>query len=247
MLRFRPIWSGLALASFLLAACAPVPFSPATGTPDTPVAEEPLSQPVRGTPQIPPVGTPTPSPARPPAGTTTGEDLPEGVEAAIATFSQTLDTVSADVEVVSYEEVTWPDSCLGLGRPDEMCLQALTPGYLIQLEVGGKPYEVHTDARGASVRIKGEAGPRGILPGVDHPLPILAALRSLSASRGIPMGRIEVVSVEEAEWSNSCLGLPGPQEMCAEVITPGFLVILRAAGEEYEFHTDQTGENLRQK
>lgn len=247
MLHFRSICSGLALGFVLLAACAPEPFTPLTELPKTPATEEPLSQPVGEKTPLTPTSPPATSPSRAPARTTAGEDLPEGVEVAITTFSQMLDVSSEEVEVVSYEEVTWPDSCLGLGGPDEMCLQALTPGYLIRLEVAGKPFEVHTDARGTNVRTRGAEGSSVILPGVDQPLPVLAALRSLSTSRGIPLGKIEVVSVEAVEWPDSCLGLPAPQEMCAEVITPGFMVVLRVAGQEFEFHTDQTGENLRQK
>ena len=243
MHRFRSMWVGLALMALLLAACAPVPLSPATNPPETPITEDPLTQPTKET--LPAV--PVPTPTRPPAGPTAGEDLPEAIENAIATFSQTLGSDAIEVTVISYEQITWTDSCLGLGQPNEMCLQALTPGYLIHLEVDGTAYEVHTDSQGANVRTKGIAGPIGVLPDPNQPLPVLAALRSLSASQGIPAGQIEVVSVEEVEWSDSCLGLGGPQEICAAVITPGFLIILRAGGQKYEFHTDSMGENLRQK
>ncbi len=55
------------------------------------------------------------------------------------------------VVVVSAEEVEWPDSCLGAAKPDEMCLQVITPGYRVILEHRGQRYEFHTNADGSRV------------------------------------------------------------------------------------------------
>jgi hypothetical protein len=239
---YRSISPVLVFLMLFLAACAPVPLSPATGSPGSPSPEGPVNQPTRETPPAVPVGTPT----RLPSGPTSDDDLPEAVQKAIETFSLSLGSTVGEVTVISYEEETFTDSCLGLGGPAEMCLQALTPGYLIHLEVDGKPYEVHTDRSGTNVRTKDMEGPIVVQPGAEQPVPVLAAMRALSESLGVQVGEIEVLSVEEVEWPNSCLGLAGPGEMCAEVITPGFVIILQAGGNEYEFHSDRTGENLRQ-
>jgi len=56
---------------------------------------------------------------------------------------------------VSLEAAEFTDSCLGLGGPTEMCLQAITPGWLIMLSAGGTEYEVHADETGQQVRIAG--------------------------------------------------------------------------------------------
>jgi hypothetical protein len=80
---------------------------------------------------------------------------PQAVQVAIATLSQALNTGERQVQVVSYEQEQWPDSCLGLAEPGEMCLQVITPGWLILLDAGGKRYEIHTDETGSRVRMKG--------------------------------------------------------------------------------------------
>jgi len=49
---------------------------------------------------------------------------------------------------------------------------------------------------------------------------------------------IAVVSVEAVDWPSTALGCPQPGLMYAQVITPGYLVILIAQGERYEYHTD---------
>jgi hypothetical protein len=47
------------------------------------------------------------------------------------------------------------------------------------------------------------------------------------------------------DWPDSCLGVYRTDEPCAEVITPGFRVLLSAQGHLYEFHTDFNGDNIR--
>jgi hypothetical protein len=40
------------------------------------------------------------------------------------------------------------------------------------------------------------------------------------------------------EWPDACLGVSQPDVACAEVITPGYRVLLEANGLLYEYHTD---------
>jgi hypothetical protein len=42
---------------------------------------------------------------------------------------------------------TWPDASLGCPKPDTMYAQVETPGFLIELEAGGKTYAYHSDHR----------------------------------------------------------------------------------------------------
>lgn len=60
------------------------------------------------------------------------------------------------IEIVGAEEVDWSDSCLELGGPAESCLAAVTPGWLITLEVNGETYEIHTDANASVIRLAGD-------------------------------------------------------------------------------------------
>jgi len=50
---------------------------------------------------------------------------------------------------------------------------------------------------------------------------------------------IKVVSVEAVEWPDTSLGCPKPGMMYAQVITPGYRVVLEVKGETYEYHTDE--------
>ncbi len=72
-----------------------------------------------------------------------------------------------------------------------------------------------------------------------------AVKEALSAETGAAVDDIEVVEAEQKEWSDACLGLAEEDEMCAQVITPGWEVTLRAEGETYVFHTNEDGSAVR--
>ena len=48
-------------------------------------------------------------------------------------------------------------------------------------------------------------------------------------------------SVERTEWPDSCLGLARLDEVCAQVITPGYRIVVRINGKQLEYHTDLNG------
>lgn len=76
---------------------------------------------------------------------------------------------------------------------------------------------------------------------------IQAAQSRLSDLLDISIDQIEVVSVKHVEWKTECLGITSPGSMCAQVITPGWVIVLQAEDQEYTFHTDETGSRVRRK
>jgi hypothetical protein len=81
----------------------------------------------------------------------------------------------------------------------------------------------------------------------DEPYPpaITAALRIVAVELGVPPAEVEVLSYEMVEWPNACLGFAQPDELCAEVITPGWRIELRQNDTQIEAHTDLLGETVR--
>ena len=53
-----------------------------------------------------------------------------------------------------------------------------------------------------------------------------------------------IVEAEPTLWPDACLGLAAQDEVCAEVITPGYRVIIEVAGARNEYRTDLRG-NIR--
>lgn len=77
------------------------------------------------------------------------------------------------------------------------------------------------------------------------PAAVLQAQEQLADRLGLSTAAVEIVSVERMEWQDSCLGLGGPAESCAQVITPGWQVTFRVDGQEYVMRTDETGSQIR--
>jgi hypothetical protein len=65
------------------------------------------------------------------------------------------------------------------------------------------------------------------------------AREDLARKLGLAPEAMRLVSVEAVEWSDTSLGCPQPGMMYAQVITPGFRVMLEAGGKRYDYHTDQ--------
>lgn len=53
-----------------------------------------------------------------------------------------------EVEIVSWEPVTWSDGSLGCRTRGEVAIQVLTPGYRVQVLAAGEPLVYHTDREG---------------------------------------------------------------------------------------------------
>lgn len=73
-----------------------------------------------------------------------------------------------------------------------------------------------------------------------------AAMLDLAERTGVNIAEIQVVSVQQTEWRDSCLELGQPNESCAQVMVPGYRVVLEVEGQQYVYHTDTLGEMLRQ-
>ena len=85
-------------------------------------------------------------------------------------------------------------------------------------------------------------------PAEDAGLPPVAAIKArkqLSKALNIPVAEITIVGQEQAEWSDTCLGLGGPAESCMLLVVPGWRVELSANGETYIAHTDELGDQVR--
>jgi hypothetical protein len=81
-------------------------------------------------------------------------DMPVEPAAAMARkdLAAKLSIDEKSIVIMQITEETWSDSCLGLGGPAESCLQALVPGFKVEMLTKGVTYVYRTDATGASVR-----------------------------------------------------------------------------------------------
>jgi hypothetical protein len=85
-----------------------------------------------------------------------------------------------------------------------------------------------------------------VVPFDGRPRAVYVAQKILAQQLGIPLDKITILNFDTVDFPDTCLGLPKPDELCAQVITSGFLIQLAVDGLMYEFHTDLMGYDIRQ-
>ena len=173
------------------------------------------------------------------------EVLPRLIERAKEDLVQTTGAGAEEITVVSTEEVEWGDTSLGCPEPDGMYAQMITPGYLIVLESGDLAYNYHSgsDPEGPLVQCTADGTPAGESQLDENAAPevlprlIERAKEDLVQTTGAGADEITVVSTEEVEWGDTSLGCPEPDGMYAQVITPGYLIVLESGGDVFDYHS----------
>ncbi|MEN4013155.1 MAG: hypothetical protein AB1453_08180 [Chloroflexota bacterium] len=177
--------------------------------------------------------TPQPAAQEPPPGSPA--DFPPGVVAAQHILAATLGLPLEAVTVVRMEPVDWPDGCLGLGGVDEVCADAIVPGYAVTFQAIDQLYEYRTDQIGAVFRPEAAATQTAVM----------AARQAVAAKLGLGSpAEVLVIEAQEVEWSSNCLGLPPSQGVCSDEVTPGYWIVLAANGLRYIYHANLDGSRL---
>lgn len=79
--------------------------------------------------------------------------------------------------------------------------------------------------------------------GISNPA-VAAAREVLAKQLRITLDAIQVVSVEEVQWPDGCLGVRTPGVFCIQIVVPGYRVVLEADGRRYTYHTDLEGRQV---
>jgi hypothetical protein len=178
--------------------------------------------------------TPTRSASTP---THVSANLTPAQRAAITALSGKLGLPAGKIKLVSTEAVTWPDGCLGIVRMGVMCTQAQVPGFKIVLAANGQDYEFHTNVDGSTVRLAEGAQ---ISSDTEQ-----AVIKQLAANLGLRESDISIVSSADVQFVDACLGVAMPEVQCAQVVTPGHIVVLEANGVQYEYHLSDDGRRIQ--
>jgi hypothetical protein len=77
--------------------------------------------------------------------------------------------------------------------------------------------------------------------GLENTPAAQAARLRLAQSLGIDVSAVAFTSISAAEWSDSCLGVHIPDQVCAPVIVSGYRIGLAANARQFEAHTNSDG------
>lgn len=179
-----------------------------------------------GQPTNPPA-SPTETPV-PPTPVETEAPLPEAAVAARQALADMLKIDPGQITVANITQQDFSDSCLGLGGPAESCLQVITPGYAVEMTAGDMSYTFHASTDGSVVRLA-------------KPEAVRAATQALAALLGIGTNEITINQITQKDFKDGCLEIHEPGVMCTDVIVPGYVVDMTAAGTRYVYHSNMDG------
>jgi hypothetical protein len=69
----------------------------------------------------------------------------------------------------------------------------------------------------------------------------------ISESMAVPPESIQIKNVQQMDWPDACLGLPEGDEVCAQAVTPGWLLTFTVNNQDFKYRVDQTGTIIRQE
>ena len=71
-----------------------------------------------------------------------------------------------------------------------------------------------------------------------------AALRDAAVQAGVAAADLRVEQAEAVEWPDASLGCPRAGAMYAQVVTPGFRIVIAGGGKRFEYHADERGRDV---
>jgi hypothetical protein len=71
-----------------------------------------------------------------------------------------------------------------------------------------------------------------------------AVLQAVSAESGLPLGQLTLSQAKPKTWSDGCLGLAPPDQLCTAVLVRGWEVMVTHQRQEWVYRTSATGEKI---
>lgn len=86
---------------------------------------------------------------------------------------------------------------------------------------------------------KGQAGPwwEGLRA-------VTVAQQFIAQQLGVPPNQVQVTYVEEAIWTDTCLGIQQQNQVCAPALVPGYRILMTYGNRRFEAHTDLNGDTV---
>ncbi len=244
------------LVMWVVAACAsPEPMPAEVTRVERPVGGEPTTTPARQVlPQIS-VGqegaaTTAPEPTAPaapmPEEAAVGEQPLPGAQPTVWRPREVAARVQAALATMldtEPQQVPWVDYVSNVNPAELTCLDQLVgdvPAFgegeaLVFTHKGVSIYVVSSQGQVWVCRTTEE----GAVEGMTLEKARETAIADLAKRLGIDAAAINVVSAEEVTWSDASLGCPEPGKMYAQVLTPGYKIVLEAQGTRYTYHGSQ--------
>jgi hypothetical protein len=171
--------------------------------------------------------------------------LPESVrDVVLQTASGQLSLPMSQLQITQVQQQTWRDRCLGLSSPIEKCVGTPTPGWRVTVEGRQQFYVYRTNDSGSQIRTEAIAN---LPPGNSNlPFPVAnAVLHDAQARLNLPTSGLQIVQVEPQTWSDGCLGLANPGQLCPQALVPGWRITVNGKTKTLVYRTNDSGSLVR--
>lgn len=71
-----------------------------------------------------------------------------------------------------------------------------------------------------------------------------AVLNDAAKQLNVSRNDLHVDQVEAREWPDKALGCPRQGQLYAQIVTPGYLIVVSGPGKQLEYHTDARGQAI---
>ncbi|MEH2154334.1 hypothetical protein [Nostoc sp.] len=153
--------------------------------------------------------------------------------------------LTRQLQIIDYHQQNWRNGCLELPQPDELCTEALVPGWRIVVSNGKENWIYHTNNNGRSLRLASANTPSDNLPGKLPASVKNAVLQAASRRLQQPISQLTIIEAQQQTWRDSCLELASADEFCTQALVSGWRVVVGAVDQTLVYHTNQTGSALR--
>ncbi|MEC4985320.1 MAG: hypothetical protein SAJ37_19435 [Oscillatoria sp. PMC 1068.18] len=171
-----------------------------------------------------------------------GSELPRLIGSRVLTQAiEDLNVPLEQLDIIYAEKRTWRNGCLGLGKPDDLCTQALVEGWQVTVKNGERKFIYRTNEDGTNVRLETANTSVSNLPrSVEQ-----AVLANAARQWNVSSSSLRILAAEKEIWSDSCLGLGQANESCLQALVAGWRVTVTNGTETLVYRTNDDGSNIR--
>ncbi len=171
------------------------------------------------------------------------DKLPESVSKAVLNdLAQRLGGTRRRLWIVGFNPQTWPDGCLGLPNPGEVCTMAMVDGWRVEVTNGQQNWIYRSDLRGRVVRMENPSSPAPTTSGLSAPV-AQRLLQVAARQLRVPMGALQIAEVKATTW-DGCLGVYEADTVCSQIAMNGWQVILTNGSRSWVYHLTQDGSRI---
>ncbi|RUR83465.1 hypothetical protein PCC6912_22980 [Chlorogloeopsis fritschii PCC 6912] len=172
--------------------------------------------------------------------------LPQPVaRAVLQNLSRQEGILPSKLKIIEYSQQTWRNGCLDLPKPDELCTQALVPGWRVIASNGSQRWIYHTNSSGSNLRLANSDTPTNN-QSKNLPNSVRNAVFKAGSKRlNQPISRFKIVEAQRRTWRDGCLELADRNTNCIQVLVPGWRVVANADNQTLVYHTNESGSIIR--